>query len=73
MTDIFEEASYEEEPVILESQANTDLKVLGKKKSPEVYAIPKELVQATETGSVKILIRICSQIWKTKQCLRDWK
>lgn len=58
MTDTFEKNSYEEEPVILESTVNAALKVLGRNKSPGIDGIPIELFQATETESVKILIRI---------------
>ena len=32
-----------------------------------------ELFQATETESVKILIRICQQMWEMKQQPTEWK
>ena len=57
MADSFEEDSYEEEPVILESKIKADVKVLGRNKSPGVNGISIELFQATETESVKILTR----------------
>ena len=67
MTDAFQEDSYEEELIILESEVKAVLKVLGRKKSPGVDGILIELFQATKTESVKILRRICQQIWKTRQ------
>lgn len=48
-----------------------DLKALGRNKSPGVYGLQKELFQATETETVKILTRICQLIRKTKQCPTD--
>ena len=42
MTDTFEEDSYEEEPVILESEVQAPLKVLGRNKSPGVDGISVE-------------------------------
>lgn len=73
MTDSFEEDSYEEEPIILESKVKAALKILGRNKSPGVDGISMELLQATETKSAQILMRICQQMWKTKQWPPDWK
>ena len=67
MTDSFEEDSYEEEPVIRESEVEAAPKVLRRSKSPRVDGVSIEFLQATETESVKTLIRICQQIWKIKQ------
>ena len=49
------------------------LKVLGRNKSPGEDGIPTELFQVRETEPVKILTRICQQMWKIKQWLADWK
>lgn len=65
MTETFEEDSYKEEPVILESEVKTAVKWLGGSKSPGVDRIVIELFLATKTESIKILTRICQQIWKT--------
>lgn len=59
MTDIVEEVSYEKDPVILENEEKAASKVLGRNKSLGVECIPTELIEATETESVKILTRIC--------------
>lgn len=62
ITETFEEDSYKEEPVILESEVKTAVKLLGGSKSPGVDRIVIELFLATKTESVKILTRICQQI-----------
>ena len=58
MTDCFKGDFHEAEPVILEGEVKTTLKILGRNKSPEVDGILIELSQATETESVNILRRI---------------
>ena len=35
--------------------------------------IPVELFQVLKDDTVKVLPSICQQIWKTQQCLQDWK
>ena len=35
--------------------------------------MPRELFQVAEAESVKILTRMCQQVWKSKQWLLDWK
>lgn len=62
MTNTFEEDSYEEESINVESLVKNDPKILGRNKLPAVDGIPIEFFQATVTQSVKILIRICQQI-----------
>lgn len=50
--------SYEEEPIILESEVKAALKLLGRQKSPGIDEILIQLFQNTETEPVKILTRI---------------
>lgn len=57
MTNIFEEDSYEEESINVESVVKNAPKLLVRNKLPVVDGIPIELFQ-----SVKILIRICQKI-----------
>ena len=35
--------------------------------------IPVELFQILKYDAVKVLHSICQQIWKTQQCLQEWK
>lgn len=63
MTDTFED-HWGAEPAILESEGKEALKVLERNESPGADGIPIYLLQATETEHVKILIRVCQQIWK---------
>ena len=35
--------------------------------------IPVELFRVLKDDAVKVLPSICQQIWKTQQCLQDWK
>ena len=35
--------------------------------------IPVELFQILKDDAVKVLYSICQKIWKTQQCLQDWK
>lgn len=61
---------YEEEPVILEREVKTALKILGRSKSSGLDGIPIHLFQATLSKS---LTRKCPEMWKTKQWPRNWK
>lgn len=61
----FEEDSYERESVPIEGDMKDALEIFGKTRSPSVGGISIELFQATEPECIKILIRICHQIWKT--------
>lgn len=72
MTDTLKEESSEEEPEILESEVKTALKVWGRNKSPGADGTPREVLQATETKSVKILTRISSTNMETKRWTTDW-
>ena len=62
MTDSFEGESYGEELAIVESEAKAALRALETKKSPGIDGIPRALIYATETESIKILVKICKQI-----------
>ena len=35
--------------------------------------IPEKLFQILKDDGVQVLHSICQQIWKTQQCLQDWK
>lgn len=67
MTDSFQEASSEEETKVLDSEVRAALRPTERNKSPGKDGI------STETESIKILTRLCLQIWKTKQWPADWK
>ena len=43
------------------------------KKASGDDGIPVELFQILKDDAVKVLHSICQQIWKTQQCLQDWK
>ena len=66
MTVSFQEESYDKVPAVLESKGKAALKALRRNKLSR-SGILIELFQAKETDSVKILMRICQQIWKRKQ------
>ena len=62
MTNIFTEAVWEEEPMILQSEIESALKSIGRNKAPETDGIPIELFQALDDNVVKVLTRICQRI-----------
>lgn len=66
MTDTFEEHSYMEEPMILESEVKATLQVLRTSKSLRLDVTLVGLFQATETESVNILTRIYQQRLKNE-------
>ena len=35
--------------------------------------IPEKLFQILKDDGIQVLHSICHQIWKTQQCLQDWK
>ena len=49
------------------------LRIFGRIKSQGVDGILIELFQVKENEFVKLLRRICQQIWKIKERLTDWK
>ena len=73
MTDYFKDESFEEQPAVLESEMKASLKATGRNKSPWADGISMELFQDTKTESIKILTKICQQIWETKQWPASWK
>ena len=45
----------------------------GKPKAGGGDGIPAEQFQILKEDAVKVLHSVCQQIWKTQQCLQDWK
>lgn len=57
--DTFEQDSYEENPIILESEVKAALEVVGRNRLLGVDGIPIDLFQTPEIEFVKMLPRIC--------------
>ena len=60
------------EPDILECEVKWTLGSITTNKVNGGDGIPAELFQVQD-DAVKVLHSICQQIWKTHQCLQDWK
>ena len=58
------------EPDILECELKWALGSITTNKASGGDGIPVELLQILK---VKVLHSLCQQIWKTQQCLQDWK
>ena len=61
------------DPNILQCEVKWALGSITMKKARGVDGIPVELFQVLEDDVMKVLHRICQQIWKTQQCPQDWK
>ena len=61
------------EPDILECEFNRALGSISMNKANGGHGMPLELFQILKDDAVKVLHRICQQIWKTQQWPWDWK
>ena len=61
------------EPDILICEFKRALGSITMNKASEGDGIPVELFQILKDDAVKVLHSLCQQIWKTQQCLEDWK
>ena len=61
------------EPDSLESEVRWALGSITTNKASGGDGILVELFQILKGDSVKVLLSICQQIWKTQQWLQDWK
>ena len=61
------------EPDILECEVKWTLGSDTMSKANEGDRIPAELFQILKDDAVKVLHRICQQIWKAQQWSQDWK
>ena len=61
------------EPDILECEVKWALESITMNKASGGDGILVELFQILKDDAVKALHSICQQIWKTQQCLQDWK
>ena len=60
-------------PDILKCEVKWALGSITMNKASGSDGIPAELFQILKDDAVKVLHSICQQIWKTQQCLQDWK
>ncbi|CAF2793704.1 unnamed protein product [Rotaria sp. Silwood2] len=67
MTENIEDAEYELEPEILESEVQWAIETLANGKAPGHDGISIELVKILKEGALKLLTTLCRQLWKAKQ------
>ena len=58
---------------ILEREVKWTLGSIMMKKASGGDRIPADLFQILKDDTVKVLLSICQQIWKTQQWPQDWK
>ena len=61
------------EPDILECEVKWALGSIAMNKASGGDRFPAALVQILKDDTENVLHSICQQIWKTQQCLQDWK
>ena len=61
------------EPNIMECEVKWALGSITRNKGSGGDGIPAELFTILKYDAVNVLHSICQQIWKTQQCLQDWK
>ena len=64
---------YEMEPEVMEAEVEWAIKQLKDNKAPGQDGIPIELIKAGEDATIKIITKICNNIWKTGKWPEDWK
>ena len=64
---------YELEPGILESEVKFAMKTVANGKASGHDGIPIECFKTVKEDAVKILTKLCRQIWKTQKWPQDWK
>ncbi|CAF3528318.1 unnamed protein product [Adineta steineri] len=64
---------YEPEPDILESEVKFALETLANGKAPGHDGISIECFKTIKEDTVKVLTKLCQQIWKTNKWPQDWK
>src|SRR6218665_3966377 len=57
----------------MEPEVEWAIKQLKDNKAPGQDEIPIELIKAGEDGTIKIITKICNNIWKTGKWPEDWK
>ena len=63
----------EQEPPPLLSEVEHAMKRLSTGKSPGLDGIPAELIKATGPAGIKLLLKLCTSIWKSCHWPQDWK
>ena len=61
------------EPGILEGEVKRFLRSITMNKASRGDEIPALISNPKKIDAIKVLHRICQQIWKTQQCPQDWK
>ena len=61
------------EPDTLGCEVKKALGGINTKKASGGDGIPAELFQILKDDGIKVMHKICQQIWKTQQCPQDWK
>ena len=61
------------EPGILKCKVKWALGNIARNKANRGDGIPVELFQILKHDAVKVLHRVCQQIWRTQQWPQDWK
>ena len=61
------------QPDILECEVKWALESITMNKSSGGDGIPAEAIQILKDDTVKVLLSICQQSWKTSQWSQDWK
>src|SRR6218665_3883356 len=64
---------FEMEPEVMEAEVEWAIKQLKDNKAPGQDGIPIELIKAGEDATIKIITKICNNIWKTGKWPEDWK
>src|SRR6218665_2464266 len=64
---------YEMEPEVMEAEVEWAIKQLKDNKAPGQDGIPIELIKAGEDATIKIITKICNNIWKIGKWPEDWK
>src|SRR6218665_2545334 len=64
---------FEMEPEVMEAEVEWAIEQLKDNKAPGQDGIPTELIKAGEDATIKIIKKICNNIWKTGKWPEDWK
>ena len=69
----FQEKTYTQEPLVMESEVRKALQEIAGNKATGVDELPIELIKAAGETAITVLTALCQQIWTSNLWPQEWK
>ena len=69
----FQEKTYTQEPLVMESEVRKALQEIVGNKATGVDELPIELIKAAGETAITVLTALCQQIWTSNSWPQEWK